>query len=57
MKGILFLILCFVTSISQAQNTTRFSQFNFSQGVNNPAALALDGSYMVDLIMRNQWLG
>lgn len=57
MKLIILVILSFVAYSSMAQNTTRFSQFNFAQGVNNPSALALDGDFMVDLIMRHQWLG
>ena len=40
-----------------SQNNIRFSQLNFVQGVNNPAALALDGRVMVDMIFRNQWFG
>ncbi len=44
-------------SIAFGQNTPRFSQFNFAQGVNNPAALAIDSKIMVDMIFRNQWLG
>ena len=42
---------------ASAQNTVRYSQINFAQGINNPSAIAIDGSMMVDLIYRNQWLG
>ncbi len=57
MKFTLIFAICLSTFSSFAQNTTRFAQLNFAQGVNNPSALALDGSFMVDLIMRHQWLG
>ncbi len=57
MKIIITLILFFLVGFSFSQNTTRFSQLNFAQGVNNPAAIAFDGELMVDLIGRNQWLG
>lgn len=49
------LVLC--TMFSFGQNTMRFSQFNFAQGINNPAAIAIDGKIMADLIYRNQWFG
>lgn len=39
------------------QNTGRFSQVNFAQGINNPAAIAIDSKIMVDMIFRNQWIG
>lgn len=54
------LILVIVTSLSATsfgQNVPRYSQINFAQGVNNPAALALDSKVMVDMIYHNQWLG
>jgi len=56
MRKLLFGVLFFSTALS-AQNTPRFSQFNFAQGVNNPSAIAIDGSIMADLIFRNQWFG
>ena len=56
-KQLTLLFILFLTANSFAQNTVRFSQLNFAQGVNNPAAIAFDGSLMVDLIARNQWLG
>ena len=40
-----------------SQTGVRFSQLNFLQGVNNPAALCLDASIMVDMVARNQWMG
>lgn len=52
--SILFVCL---TSVLTAQVNTRFSQLNFAPGINNPAALALDGTIMADLIYRNQWSG
>lgn len=53
---ILGLISCFGT-VSFGQNTPRYSQINFAQGINNPAAIALDSKLMVDMIYHNQWLG
>ena len=49
--------ILFLSTVAFGQNTMRFSQINFAQGVNNPAAIAIDGSIMVDLIFRNQWFG
>ena len=57
MKITLLLILILTSLSLSAQNTIRFSQLNFAQGVNNPSALAIDGKLMVDLIGRNQWYG
>lgn len=57
MKAILFILGILVSSVSIGQNTTMFSQINFAQGVNNPAAIAFDGKIMADLIFRNQWFG
>lgn len=51
---LIFLALAFY---GFSQNTPRFSQFNFAQGINNPAALAIDGEIMVDMMIRNQWFG
>lgn len=57
MRIILFtLILCFGHFVS-GQNTVRYSQLNFAQGINNPSAIAIDGSIMCDFIFRNQWFG
>jgi len=42
---------------SFAQRNIRFAQLNFVQGINNPAAIAVDGRIMVDLVARNQWYG
>ena len=56
-KTISVIVVLFLTTFGFAQNTTRYSQLNFAQGVNNPAAIAIDGSMMVDMIFRNQWLG
>lgn len=58
MRAKLTLLICVLSaSISFGQNTPRYSQFNFAQGVNNPAALAIDSKIMVDMIFRNQWFG
>ena len=58
MRSFLLLIgFIFVAQSLSAQNTPRFNQVNFAQGVNNPAALAIDGEIMVDMIFRNQWYG
>lgn len=58
MRAKLTLLVCVLSaSISFGQNTPRFSQFNFSQGVNNPAAIAIDSKIMVDMIFRHQWFG
>tara|TARA_R110002072_G_scaffold266303_1_gene425193 strand:+ start:42213 stop:43208 length:996 start_codon:yes stop_codon:yes gene_type:complete len=56
-KNYILLIVVFISANVSAQNTIRFSQLNFAQGVNNPAAIAFDGPIMGDLIARNQWLG
>ncbi len=52
-----FIICVLYVSTSFGQNTPRYSQFNFAQGVNNPAALAIDSKVMVDMIFRHQWFG
>ncbi|MDG1331819.1 MAG: PorP/SprF family type IX secretion system membrane protein [Crocinitomicaceae bacterium] len=58
MRAKLTLLICVLSaSISFGQNTPRFSQFNFAQGVNNPAALAIDAEIMVDMVFRHQWFG
>ncbi len=57
MKGLILISLLLLSSILNAQNTSRFSQINFAQGVNNPASIAFDGLIMADLIFRNQWIG
>ncbi|MFK7785665.1 MAG: PorP/SprF family type IX secretion system membrane protein [Crocinitomicaceae bacterium] len=58
MRAKLTLLVCVLSvSTSFGQNTPRFSQFNFAQGVNNPAALALDAEIMVDMVFRHQWFG
>ena len=57
MKTIYTLFLLIATNSLFAQNTIRFAQVNFAQGVNNPASLAYDGKLMADIIVRNQWFG
>lgn len=54
---LIFTFCVFSVSTSFGQNTPRYSQFNFAQGVNNPAALAIDSKIMVDMIFRHQWFG
>lgn len=56
MRIVCIAVLFFSTTLF-GQNTMRFSQINFAQGVNNPASIAIDGSIMADLIFRNQWFG
>jgi len=57
MKQLLLHTLTFISVFASAQNTTRFSQLNFAQGVNNPSAIAIDGRIMFDMIYRGQWAG
>lgn len=57
MNRVLLLLACTLQLTVFGQNVPRYSQFNFAQGINNPAALALDGEMMADLIFRNQWFG
>jgi len=54
--GLIILAFC-LQGVVTAQTGVRFSQLNFLQGVNNPAALSIDGSIMVDMVARNQWMG
>lgn len=57
MRIIVGMLLFLFVQSGIAQNTMRFSQLNFAQGVNNPSAIAIDGSIMFDFIFRNQWFG
>lgn len=57
MRALLITLLCVSSCLTWAQSNMRISQLNFAQGMNNPAALALDGRIMVDMIGRNQWFG
>lgn len=57
MKKVVLFVLLFVVQHGWTQNTMRFAQLNFAQGVNNPAAIAIDGRIMADMIFRNQWFG
>jgi len=57
MKLLFTLFLLIASNGLFAQNTIRFAQINFAQGINNPASLAYDGKIMADLIVRNQWYG
>jgi type IX secretion system PorP/SprF family membrane protein len=56
-KLIIFLSIFVFPLLCGAQNTARFSQLNFAQGVLNPASIAFEGKIMADIIFRNQWLG
>ncbi len=56
MKKTILFVNFFVCLTSFGQNTPRYSQINFAQGLNNPAAIAIDSRIMVDLIFRNQWM-
>lgn len=57
MRLIKLLVVLVIAQTSFGQNNIRFSQLNFAQGINNPAALAYDARIMVDMIGRNQWFG
>lgn len=58
MKNILFTLISLSIGMTAfSQTAIRFSQLNFLQGVNNPAALSIDGAIMVDMVARNQWMG
>lgn len=50
----LFVFICLSVI---GQNTYRFSQFNFAKSVYNPATVAVDANFSVDLLYRNQWNG
>ena len=54
---VLISLLSLIVFGARSQSNIRFAQLNFSQGINNPAALALDGRIMVDMMARNQWFG
>ena len=55
MKFRLLLFACLFYGVSMAQTHPRYSQINFVQGIQNPAALAIDAEYQADLMFRNQW--
>jgi type IX secretion system PorP/SprF family membrane protein len=58
MKRVLYIFVCvFIAKSSFGQNTPRFGQPNFAQGVTNPAALAIDSRIMVDMVFRSQFTG
>ncbi|MCH2223876.1 MAG: PorP/SprF family type IX secretion system membrane protein [Crocinitomicaceae bacterium] len=58
MKRVLYIFVSiFIVKSSFGQNTPRFGQPNFAQGIVNPAALAIDSRIMVDMVFRNQWAG
>lgn len=57
MKYFFSLALCFLLSAVYGQNTTRFSQFNFTRSLYNPGSLATDARFQTDLVYRNQWAG
>lgn len=55
MKFKILFFICLLQGSAFAQNKPRFAQMNFAQSVQNPAALAIDAEYQVDLMFRNQW--
>ena len=55
MRHTLLLFLCLIQGVAFSQNQARYAQMNFAPGVLNPAALAIDAQYQVDLMFRNQW--
>ncbi len=55
MKFKILFFICLLQGSLFAQNQPRYSQINFSQSLQNPAALAIDAEYQVDLMFRNQW--
>lgn len=57
MKIGLLIIAFSIQGLVFSQTGIRFSQLNFLQGVNNPAAICVDASMMVDIVARNQWMG
>jgi type IX secretion system PorP/SprF family membrane protein len=57
MRVALLIISVLVSGFGFTQTGIRFSQLNFAQGINNPAAIAFDGQIMVDMIGRSQWMG
>lgn len=54
--SILFALL-FVCQLVVGQIVPRYSQINFGQGINNPAALSIDSKIQIDGIIRQQWTG
>ena len=57
MNRLIVLLFVLFTSLTFAQNTPRFSQFNVAKGLQNPAAVGCEAQYSVELIHRNQWMG
>lgn len=55
MKFKILFFICLFQGTSFSQNFQRYAQMNFSQAMLNPAALAIDAEYQVDLMFRNQW--
>ncbi|MFT6244867.1 MAG: type IX secretion system PorP/SprF family membrane protein [Salibacteraceae bacterium] len=55
MKFKILFFICFLQGTAFSQNYQRYAQMNFSQAMLNPAALAIDSKYQVDLMFRNQW--
>lgn len=54
---VLLLYFILFTCVTWAQNELRYSHTQFSQSLNNPAAICTDAPIQADLYGRNQWLG
>jgi len=57
MKSICYTILVSISINAFSQNTPRFSQFNVSKGLMNPAAVGTEAKISSEIIYRSQWLG
>lgn len=53
----LLIIIALLPILVFGQNEMRYSHTQFSQSLNNPAALCADAPIQADLYGRNQWLG
>jgi len=56
-KSIFTSLSVFIGLFVFGQNTYRFSQYNFAKSIYNPATVAVDANFSVDLLYRNQWNG
>jgi type IX secretion system PorP/SprF family membrane protein len=57
MKFLTIISFLLITSSLFGQNTIRFSNFNFTKSIYNPATLADEAPVTADLVYRTQWLG
>jgi type IX secretion system PorP/SprF family membrane protein len=53
----LIALITLLPLIASGQNELRYSHTQFSQSLNNPAAICADAPMQADLYGRNQWLG